>query len=213
LRYSNLPPQAPFGATTIFSLNYDAYEWDVVGPITIRMRSGGETFYEDTVDDELTERYLRLDLGDAPATVTATFVQEPATDASSQPCTQTISALVRGYRHFGAIDRCDEPTYRPRSIVIACGDGNFGLESLRWRGWNRAVADAWGTAYANDCVPYCAAGRFCRYAVDVRAFRVRRMGDGYAYTRLRVAYRNVRLAGAARQVLRAVTDGASFGWR
>jgi hypothetical protein len=51
-----------------------------------------------------------------------------------------------------AIDRCDEPSYRPHAIIIACGDGNYGLSGLRWRGWNRRIAHARGKAYANDCV-------------------------------------------------------------
>ena len=39
---------------------------------------------------------------------------------------------------------------------------------LRWRGWNRNVATARGTAYANDCIPYCAAGHFIAYPGDRR---------------------------------------------
>ena len=175
----------PFGREQAFSLDADDYDWEVSGPITITMANGNRTFYEDTTTDEFEELYLRLDLEDAPATVTATFEQTDSLADDPVPCVQTISASASGYRHFGLIDRCDAPSYRPRSIVFACGDGNFGLTGLRWRGWNGAVATARGNAYANDCEPSCAGGHFGRYPVRVRAYRARTMGeDGYAYTRL-----------------------------
>jgi hypothetical protein len=179
------------------------------------MKSGSRVFYEDATNDELAEFYLRLDLDNAPATVTATFEQTDSIADEPMPCVRTITAYARGYRHFGLIDRCDAPSFRPHSIILACGDGNFGLSALRWRGWNRGVATARGKAYANDCVPYCAAGHFHRYPVRVRAYRVRRMGPGgYAYTRLRIRFPGTRPAGARRvQVRKAHEDAVGFFWR
>ena len=179
------------------------------------MQSGNRTFYEDTTTDEFAELYLSLDLQDAPATVTASFEQTNSLADEPVPCVRTITANTSGFRHFGLIDRCDAPSYRPRSIIIACGDGNFGLTALRWRGWNDAVATARGEAYANDCLPSCAGGRLHRYPVRLRAYRARTMGgDGFAYTRLRISFPGARPAGAPRvQVLKAGESDSLFFWR
>jgi hypothetical protein len=215
LRFVGLPSKIPFGREQEFSLDSDGDAWDLTGAISVTMRSGTRTLYEDTTTDELEDLYLRLDLGDEAVTVTASFEQTEGFADDPVPCVRTVTAHTGGYRHFGLIDRCDEPSYRPRSIRIACGDGNFGLTGLSWRGWNHAVATARGKAYANDCVPYCAAGRFHRYPVRVRAYRLRTMGEGdYAYTRLRISFPGPRPAGAPRvQVRKAGEDGIGFFWR
>lgn len=58
-------------------------------------------------------------------------------------------------------------TFRPSSYVLACGDGNASLERLRWSAWTKARAAARGVYHVNDCVPYCAAGHFHDYPVNV----------------------------------------------
>ena len=214
LRIVGLPTRIPLGREEIFRLDYGDADWEVTGAITITMRSGGSTFYEDTTRDELADLYVRLDLGDAPAHITARFAQRDIESDSERTCEQSVTATTRGFRHFGIIDRCDEPSYRPRNIIIACGDGNFGLTNARWRRWNRAVATARATAYANDCVPYCAVGRFRRYPVRLRAYRLRRMAGTYAYTRLRVSYPGTRPPGSRRTTTyRASADDYGFFWR
>jgi hypothetical protein len=56
---------------------------------------------------------------------------------------------------------------RPRSIVVACGDGNFYVTGIRWQVWGHGLAQGSGTAHRNVCVPNCAAGRFRTYAATV----------------------------------------------
>jgi hypothetical protein len=56
---------------------------------------------------------------------------------------------------------------RPTSIVFTCADANFYAAGLRWTRWDSKQAVASGVAHANDCVPYCAAGHFHTYRVDV----------------------------------------------
>jgi hypothetical protein len=63
------------------------------------------------------------------------------------------------------------PVIRPASIVFACGDGNFYATSLRWSSWGATSAAATGTGHQNDCKPYCAAGHFHTYPLDVRLSR------------------------------------------
>src|SRR4051794_8953868 len=152
------------------------------------MKSDGHVFFRDSTR-QLPELSISLELGEGPAAVSASFVQEDGAADDPAPCLRSISQRVRGYRDFRIIDHCDYPSRRPRSIIIACGDGNYQLRKLRWRRWNGNVATGRGTAYANNCIPYCAAGHFVAYPVRLRAYRPRKMGDGdYTYTRLRIVY-------------------------
>jgi hypothetical protein len=212
LQLSGLPSRIRFGARRHFSLVPDDPTWAVVGSMDVQIRGeGGKLLFERKAASTPATFPLRLALGERRAKVTATFTQ---TDGSGASCLRTISARVRGFRRFGAIARCDRPRFRPRSILIACGDGNFGLTKLRWRGWNRRTARARGKAFANDCLPDCASGHFHRYAVWVRAYRVRLLGGTYAYTRLRIAYVNRRPASSRRVIVeKAGHSGGQFFWR
>jgi hypothetical protein len=82
--------------------------------------------------------------------------------------------------------RCFNARRKPRHIIVACGDGNFQLRSLRWNGWDRQAARASGLAWINDCVPYCAAGSFHYVPVHVTLTRRRWCGNigRFFYTRL-----------------------------
>ncbi|MFF1359685.1 hypothetical protein [Streptomyces sp. NPDC058297] len=57
---------------------------------------------------------------------------------------------------------------RPSDFLLACGDGNSRLTSLKWSQWGPKTAVATGTSWVNDCKPYCAAGKFRSYRVTVR---------------------------------------------
>ncbi len=86
---------------------------------------------------------------------------------------------------------CDNPSYRPRSIVVACGDGAFYINRIHWRRWTDHSAYGIGVGHANDCTPYCAAGHFHAYpGVVVRLGGVRYCGahGDYEFTRLRYRY-------------------------
>jgi hypothetical protein len=48
---------------------------------------------------------------------------------------------------------------RPKSIIIACGDGNIGLVDLHWTSWGQTTATASGVDTWNTCVPDCAASK------------------------------------------------------
>jgi hypothetical protein len=86
-------------------------------------------------------------------------------------------------------DCLGKPTVRPTAIVFACADGNFGAKGLRWTGWGESFAAATGSAYANDCTPYCAAGKFHRYRAVIVASGLQRCPGGVvAYSRLTVGF-------------------------
>lgn len=91
--------------------------------------------------------------------------------------------------HPTALPNClGKPTVRPSAVVLACGDGNFGVKRLHWIGWGGAAAAATGIAYANDCKPYCAAGHFRDYRAVIVADGAERCGSVTAYRRVTVAF-------------------------
>jgi hypothetical protein len=66
-----------------------------------------------------------------------------------------------------------KPLYRPKKVIVACGDGNVWLSKVHWKGWTRTVASATAVFHWNDCKPYCAAGHFhARAGAHVRLYRV-----------------------------------------
>jgi hypothetical protein len=56
---------------------------------------------------------------------------------------------------------------RPSDFILACADANDYLTKLAWTSWGPYLASAVGTQEENDCIPYCAAGHFHAYPVDV----------------------------------------------
>jgi hypothetical protein len=96
----------------------------------------------------------------------------------------------RRVRVYGA--SCYTARYRPRSFILACGDGNRQLRGVRWARWDGKVARGRGVSFENDCMPYCAVGQFHSYPVTVRASRPKRQECNgrvrYIYQRLQVTY-------------------------
>jgi hypothetical protein len=88
---------------------------------------------------------------------------------------------------------CNDPQYRPSSIVITCGDGNFYVDSIHWRSWTDGRAYGVGVGHGNDCTPDCADGHFHAYSgVVVRLDRMSYCsahGD-YEFTHLRYRFTN-----------------------
>jgi hypothetical protein len=73
-----------------------------------------------------------------------------------------------------------QPVVRPHEVVVACGDGNFYVDKLRWSSWRGAAAVATGVAHENDCTPNCAAGHFHTYRAELRLSHVVRCVKGRA---------------------------------
>jgi hypothetical protein len=92
------------------------------------------------------------------------------------------------HTHFAS--RCGNGRYRPRTIMVACGDGNF-FTQLSWRGWNTTVANGRGLANENDCNPACYVGHFHTHPIRVRleAPPVRRRALGLHPDRLELSRR------------------------
>lgn len=56
---------------------------------------------------------------------------------------------------------------KPGTITLACADDGEGLEQLHWTSWTPELASAYGTEWANDCLPNCASGHVHDYPVLV----------------------------------------------
>jgi hypothetical protein len=65
----------------------------------------------------------------------------------------------------------DRAAYKPATVIIACGDGNFRIERLSWTSWNSTGAAGKGTGKVNTCTPNCAQGKFKSYKVKLTAHR------------------------------------------
>jgi hypothetical protein len=102
------------------------------------------------------------------------------------------------------IDDCGPLVSAPKQLTLACADANYLLTQLRWRHWGRATATASGTARANDCTPYCAAGHFHSYPVTVAAGRLTRCNSAHYYARVTIVYAGKRPAGVAKRDVHAV---------
>ena len=81
------------------------------------------------------------------------------------------------------------PQVRPGRFTLACADANDYLTGLAWKSWGPRLASATGVQAVNDCVPYCAAGHFHRYPVDVVLWSPAAAGPGsQRYTSITLLY-------------------------
>ncbi|MEW2416573.1 hypothetical protein AB0953_23005 [Streptomyces sp. NPDC046866] len=126
--------------------------------------------------------FLAVTLAAAP--VPASAAPSPASaSASAAPARDPASVVV--------VDCSGGAQVRPGEYLIACGDGNNRLVGLDWKSWGTRTATATGTDLVNDCLPYCAAGKFRPYPVQVTLSRPAawpaRPGT-HRYTSLRLVY-------------------------
>jgi hypothetical protein len=75
-------------------------------------------------------------------------------------------ALAAGNSRPYAVN-CNREQYKPRQIVLACGDAGIGLDHLKWSHWSRTKAVATGTYYENTCTPTCVSGHTVTRPVKV----------------------------------------------
>src|SRR5581483_1325338 len=68
---------------------------------------------------------------------------------SSLPCSAAPASVLadlgvacRGPAGVAWIDSCGPMQSAPRTLVLACGDGNYYLTDLSWRNWGKSTATA-----------------------------------------------------------------------
>jgi hypothetical protein len=193
-------PKEPFG----FADNPAASDAVVVDDLVhVTMSDGGDRpFFQGSTrkrDDQTF--FVSLDLDDTEVVVTAAYTEQ---SVGGLPCQRTISRTLTGMRKLYFPGHCDEGEYRPRTVIIACGDANFRLANAQWKNWNKSATTGRAVARANTCDPFCAAGHFVSYKVRLRAYRIRRCEDTgkYQYTRLRITFVDSKPSGPKRFVQR-----------
>jgi hypothetical protein len=87
------------------------------------------------------------------------------------------------------------PEIKPRSVIIACGDGNFQLAKMKWSSWGSSKAVGAGTAKVNTCTPNCAEGKFKSYKVDVTLTKPKSCNGIKIWTRLSVDFKSTKPSG------------------
>jgi hypothetical protein len=127
-----------------------------------------------------------LGLGLNGAASAGTVPAGPASAVSAGPA----SVVSAGHSvRTVVLDCLGHPRVRPGAYTIACGDGNDYLNGLSWTSWAPRLAAATGVEHVNDCVPYCAAGHFHSYPVDVVLWGSAAAGPGHQrYTKITMLY-------------------------
>jgi hypothetical protein len=77
----------------------------------------------------------------------------------------------------------DKLYYRPHFFLLS-GDGTFGVSKVQWQSYGGAVATATGRAFANDCIPYCAAGHIFKPQAKLTLSRIVQCQGHPVYSRL-----------------------------
>ncbi len=106
----------------------------------------------------------------------------PATDATSAPDT---SATASGPQVFAD---CITGSVEPKSLTVACGDGNFVVADITWDSWGQDEAGGGGTAQVNSCDPNCADGSVGNYISGVTLSKIDDCDGTPTYTAIEVDF-------------------------
>jgi hypothetical protein len=86
------------------------------------------------------------------------------------------------------------PVVKP-SQMIYTGDGSRFFAGagkrpakLHWTAWNSTTGLGTGDQWINNCIPSCAAGKFSKYPVRLKAYRPKKESKYFIFTRLKVTY-------------------------
>jgi hypothetical protein len=95
----------------------------------------------------------------------------------------------------------DHARYKPRSVVVTCGDGGFQVVKLKWSAWGKTSASGTGTAKVNNCKPSCAGGKFESFPVTLTLGKPKTctaFGSKREFARLTYSFPGKHPAGAKR---------------
>jgi hypothetical protein len=93
---------------------------------------------------------------------------------------------------------CAQEQFKPKRIVLACGDGASWLGKLKWTSWSGSTANAAGSYNAINCTPSCASGHAQSFPVKVTLSKPRNCpGQTHpAFKRAALTYTGTRPKGA-----------------
>lgn len=62
---------------------------------------------------------------------------------------------------------CEGAAYKPREIVLTCGDAGLVATKLQWSQWGASQAKGSGTGEEKVCTPNCAEGKVAKGKMEV----------------------------------------------
>jgi hypothetical protein len=77
-----------------------------------------------------------------------------------------LAAAKPAARTYVASD-CNNAAFKPRSIILACGDAGLLDTKLQWTQWGAKKAHGAGLGMEKVCKPNCAAGKFAKGAMKL----------------------------------------------
>ena len=84
------------------------------------------------------------------------------------------------------ISNCAKAKFKPRNVIIACGDASLGARGMTWSKWTQKTALGTGTGQVNDCNPDCAHGTTKSGPMQLLLSKPRRCSNGLRlFTKLR----------------------------
>jgi hypothetical protein len=96
---------------------------------------------------------------------------------------------------------CGKPSYKPTSIVVACGDANNRVTKIRWESYGTKAASGRGTAKVNDCKPNCVSGKVKSYPAVVTLTKPKNCGKGVMqFTKLLETFTRSRPSGLGKSL-------------
>ncbi|HSD24431.1 MAG TPA: hypothetical protein VLB79_08910 [Solirubrobacterales bacterium] len=76
------------------------------------------------------------------------------------------------------ISNCAKAKFKPKNVIIACGDASFGARGMTWSAWTKKRALGTGTGEINDCNPDCVHGTTRRAPIELRLTKPQRCSNG-----------------------------------
>ena len=76
------------------------------------------------------------------------------------------------------ISNCVKGKFKPKNVIIACGDASFGARSMSWSVWSKKRAVGTGTGEINDCNPDCVHGTTRTAPMELRLSKPQRCSNG-----------------------------------
>jgi hypothetical protein len=76
------------------------------------------------------------------------------------------------------ISNCAKAKFKPKNVIIACGDASFGARAMTWSLWSKKRAVGTGTGEINDCNPDCVHGTTRRAPIELRLGKPQRCSNG-----------------------------------
>jgi hypothetical protein len=96
---------------------------------------------------------------------------------------------------------CGKPVYKPKSIIVTCGDANNQLVKIKWESYGTDAASGSATAKVNDCQPNCASGTTKSYPAVVTLTKPKNCGGGVTqFTKLVETFTGSRPTGSKSKV-------------